>query len=62
MYVCMYIDVSVGLCVLWVAGGIILNIFEVAPEFLDIPLSILARRPQKELYLRKPARPEEKDE
>ena len=35
--------------VLWVAGGIIFNIFEAAPMCLDIPLSILVRRPHKKL-------------
>ena len=34
-------DVCVGLSVLWMAGGIIFNNFEAAPEGLDIPLSIL---------------------
>ena len=52
----------VGLCVLWVTGGIIFNIFEVTSECQDIPLSILARRPHKELNPQKPARPKEKDE
>ena len=55
-------DVCVVLCMLWVAGGIIFNIFEVAPECPDIPLSTLAQRPHKELCLQKPMRPEEKDE
>ena len=50
------------LCVLWGAGRVILYIFEVAPEFLDIPLSVLARRSHKELCPRKPTRPEEKDD
>ena len=58
MYIYMY--VCVGLCVSWVAGGIIFNIFEAVPEFLDIPLSILARRLFKELYQQKPAKPEER--
>ena len=49
----------VGLCVLWVAGRIFFNIFEAAPESQDTPLFILARRTHKELYLRKPTRPEE---
>ena len=46
----------IWMCV-WVR--IILNIFEVVLECLDIPLSILARRPYKELCLQ---RSEEKDE
>ena len=68
MHVCMYIHiyiyvcVSGGLCVLWEAGGIIFNIFEVVLECSDISLSILVQRPHKQLYLLKPARPEEKDE
>ena len=62
MFVCMYMDACVGLCVLWMASRIILNIFEVAPECLDIPLSILAQRLYKELCPQKPMRPEEKDE
>ena len=56
--ICMYMDV----CVLWVAGGIIFNIFEIASECLDICLSILVQRPYKELCPQKPARPEERDE
>ena len=44
-------------------GDLISGIFEAVPECPeDISLSILARRPHKELCPRKPARPEEKDE
>ena len=50
----------VGFSALCVANGIIFNIFEAAPECLDIPLSILARRPHKDLCPRKPTRPEER--
>ena len=32
-----------------------LTVFEVTPECLDIPLSILVRRPYKDLFLRKPS-------
>ena len=46
---CVCVCVCVGLCVFWVAGEIIFNIFEAVPECLDIPLSILAPRPHKEL-------------
>ena len=48
------------LCVLWVAGGIISGIFEVAPKYLeDLSLSILAQSPHKELCLREPSKPDE---
>ena len=53
-------DVCVGLCLLWVAGGIIFNIFEVVPECLDIPLLIFVQRSHKELCQQKPARQEER--
>ena len=58
--VCVYMDVCVGVCVSWVAGRIIFGIFEAVPECLeDLPLSILARRPHKELCPREHARLEE---
>ena len=71
MCVCIYIYIygcaGVGLCVCsWMGGqeeDLISSIFEAVlecPE--DFPLYILARRPHKELWLRKLARPEEKDE
>ena len=54
-------DVCVGVSVLWVAGGIISGIFEAAPECQeDLPLSILTRRPHKDLCPHEPARPEVK--
>ena len=40
--------------------GIILNIFEVVSECVDISLSILAQRPHKELCLQKPVKLEER--
>ena len=44
-------------------GDLISSIFEEVPECPeDLSLSILTGRPHKELCLRKPARPEEKDE
>ena len=56
---CQNIHIFIYRCVLWVTGGIISGIFETAPECLeDLPLSILARRPHKELCPREPARPE----
>ena len=43
------------------AGGIISGIFEALPECLeDCPLSVLARRPHKELCPCEPARLEER--
>ena len=56
-----YIYIYIGMCV-WVCVccGIIFDIFEAAPESLDIPLSILAQRPHKEPFPRKHARPEER--
>ena len=60
IYIYIYECAYVGLCVFWMAGGIISSIFEAAPECLeDLPLSILARRPHKKLCSREPARPEE---
>ena len=47
----------------WVGkeGSLIFGIFEAAPESPeDLPLSILTRRPHKELCLRNPARSEER--
>ena len=40
IYGCMY----VGLCMLWVTGRIIFNIFEAASVCLDIPLSIFGAK------------------
>ena len=52
-----------GLCVLWAASRIIPGIFEVALGCLeDLLLSILARKPHKELCPREPTRPKKKDE
>ena len=46
---------------LWVSGGIIYGIFEATLECLDdLPLSILVRRPHKELCRREPTRSEER--
>ena len=61
MHVYMYGCVCVDLCVLWVAGGIISCIYEVALKCLeDLLLSILAQRPPKELCLHEPVRLEER--
>ena len=50
-----------GLCVLWVASGIIFSIFEVVLECPEkLSLSILAQRPHKELFPHEPVRPGEK--
>ena len=56
----MYVCVCVGRCVLWVADGMTLNLFEAAPEYLDNPLSIFSRRSHKEPTPRKLVRLEER--
>ena len=61
VYIYIYGYVSVDFCVLWVVSGIIISIFEGATKCLeDLPLSILARTPHKEMCPRESARPEKR--